>query len=107
MEAAEAEDEAVAVMVAEADEAMAEEHPEADGDRARTLDLEAMCSRILEKSQAAHGAGGAMRLAIEVPDPFLDCVDTDDHGTLLHRASCVELHVRELREVFLGAHGSQ
>eukprot|EP00873_Tetraselmis_striata_P045393 jgi/Tetstr1/465657/TSEL_010303.t1 len=68
-------------------------------------DLEAMFSRILEKSQAAHGATGAMRLAVEVPDPFLDCVDTDDHGTLLHGASCVELPVRELREVFFGAPG--
>eukprot|EP00873_Tetraselmis_striata_P008622 jgi/Tetstr1/428886/TSEL_018865.t1 len=44
-------------------------------------DLEAMFSRILEKSQAAHGGTGAMRLAVEVPDRFLDCVDTDDHGT--------------------------
>eukprot|EP00873_Tetraselmis_striata_P018566 jgi/Tetstr1/438830/TSEL_027339.t1 len=68
-------------------------------------DMEAMFSRILEKSQAAHGATGAMRLAVEVPDPFLDCVDTDDHGTLLHGASCVELPVRELREVFFGAPG--
>eukprot|EP00873_Tetraselmis_striata_P019102 jgi/Tetstr1/439366/TSEL_027801.t1 len=56
-------------------------------------DMEAMFSRILEKSQAAHGALGAMRLAVEVPDPFLDCVDTDDHGILLHAASCVELPV--------------
>eukprot|EP00873_Tetraselmis_striata_P000384 jgi/Tetstr1/420648/TSEL_011736.t1 len=68
-------------------------------------DLEAMFSRILEKSRAAHGATGAKRLAVEVPDPFLDCVDTDDHGTLLHGASCVELPVRELREVFFGAPG--
>eukprot|EP00873_Tetraselmis_striata_P002647 jgi/Tetstr1/422911/TSEL_013692.t1 len=68
-------------------------------------DLEAMFSRILQKSQAAHGATGAIRLAVEVPDPFLDCVDTEDHGTLLHGASCVELPVRELREVFFGAPG--
>eukprot|EP00873_Tetraselmis_striata_P017409 jgi/Tetstr1/437673/TSEL_026340.t1 len=89
VEAAEAQAE-VAVVVMAADAAM-EAHPEADEDRAGTLDLEAMFSRILEKSQAAHGAMGAMRLAVEVPDPFLDCVDTDDHGTLLHGASCVEL----------------
>eukprot|EP00873_Tetraselmis_striata_P033373 jgi/Tetstr1/453637/TSEL_040593.t1 len=86
----------VAVVVMAVDAAM-EAHPEADEDRARTLDLEAMFSRILEKSQAAHGATGAMRLAVEVPDPFLDCVDTDDHGTLLHGASCVELPVRSAR----------
>eukprot|EP00873_Tetraselmis_striata_P010184 jgi/Tetstr1/430448/TSEL_020258.t1 len=61
-------------------------------------DLKAISSRILEKSQAAHDATGAMRLAAEVPDPFLDCVDTGNHGTLLHGASCVELPVRELRE---------
>eukprot|EP00873_Tetraselmis_striata_P021671 jgi/Tetstr1/441935/TSEL_030142.t1 len=60
-------------------------------------DLEAMFSRILEKSQAAHGCTGAMRLAVEVPDPFLDCVDTDDHGTLLHGVSCVELPLRSAR----------
>eukprot|EP00873_Tetraselmis_striata_P010370 jgi/Tetstr1/430634/TSEL_020427.t1 len=60
-------------------------------------DLEAMFSRILEKSQAAHGATGAMRLAVEVPDPFLDCVDTNDHGPLLHGASCVELPVQSAR----------
>eukprot|EP00873_Tetraselmis_striata_P001651 jgi/Tetstr1/421915/TSEL_012815.t1 len=103
VEAAEAQAE-VAVVVMAVDAAM-EAHPEADEDRAGTLDLEAMFSRILEKSQAAHGATGAMRLAVEVPDPFLDCVDTDDHGTLLHGASCVELPVRELREVFFGAPG--
>eukprot|EP00873_Tetraselmis_striata_P041597 jgi/Tetstr1/461861/TSEL_006940.t1 len=103
VEAAEAQAE-VAVVVMAVDAAM-EAHPEADEDRAGTLDLEAMFSRILEKSQAAHGATGAMRLAVEVPDPFLDCVDTDDHGTLLHGASCVELPVRDLREVFFGAPG--
>eukprot|EP00873_Tetraselmis_striata_P006997 jgi/Tetstr1/427261/TSEL_017446.t1 len=89
VEAAEAQAE-VAVVFMAVDAAM-EAHPEADEDRAGTLDLEAMFSRILEKSQAAHGATGAMRLAVEVPDPFMDCVDTDDHGTLLHGASCVEL----------------
>eukprot|EP00873_Tetraselmis_striata_P020953 jgi/Tetstr1/441217/TSEL_029473.t1 len=89
VEAAEAQA-AVSVEVMAVDAAM-EAHPEADEDRAGTLDLEAKFSRILEKSQAAHGATGAMRLAVEVPDPFLDCVDTDDHGTLLHGASCVEL----------------
>eukprot|EP00873_Tetraselmis_striata_P029694 jgi/Tetstr1/449958/TSEL_037012.t1 len=47
-------------------DAAMEAHPEADEDRAGTLDLEAMFSRILEKSQAAHGATGAMRLAVEV-----------------------------------------
>eukprot|EP00873_Tetraselmis_striata_P022662 jgi/Tetstr1/442926/TSEL_030988.t1 len=87
---------AVSVEVMAVD-AATEAHPEADEDRAGTLDLEAMFSRILEKSQAAHGATGAMRLAVEVPDPFLDCVDTDDHGTLLHGASCVELPVRSAR----------
>eukprot|EP00873_Tetraselmis_striata_P038744 jgi/Tetstr1/459008/TSEL_004476.t1 len=81
---------AVSVEVMAVDAAM-EAHLEVDEDRAGTLDLEAMFSRILEKSQAAHGATGAMRLAVEVPDPFLDGVDTDDHGTLLHGASCVEL----------------
>eukprot|EP00873_Tetraselmis_striata_P012634 jgi/Tetstr1/432898/TSEL_002340.t1 len=80
----------VSVEVMAVDAAM-EAHLEADEDRGGTLDLEAMFSRILEKSQAAHGATGATRLAVEVPDPFLDCVDTDDHGTLLHGASCVEL----------------
>eukprot|EP00873_Tetraselmis_striata_P007472 jgi/Tetstr1/427736/TSEL_017860.t1 len=64
VEAAEAEDEAVAKVVVEADEAM-EVHLEADGDHDGTLDLEAMFSRILKKSQAAHGATGAMRLALE------------------------------------------
>eukprot|EP00873_Tetraselmis_striata_P043450 jgi/Tetstr1/463714/TSEL_008573.t1 len=103
VEAAEAQA-AVSVEVMAVDAAM-EAHTEADEDRAGTLDLEAMFSRILEKSQAAHGATGAMRLAVEVPDPFLDGVDTDDHGTLLHGASCVELPVRELREVFFGAPG--
>eukprot|EP00873_Tetraselmis_striata_P044395 jgi/Tetstr1/464659/TSEL_009413.t1 len=103
VEAAEARAE-VAVVVMAVDAAM-EARPEADEDRAGTLDLEAMFSRILEKSRAAHGATGAMRLAVEGPDPFLDCVDTDDHGTLLHGASCVELPVRELREVFFGAPG--
>eukprot|EP00873_Tetraselmis_striata_P007829 jgi/Tetstr1/428093/TSEL_018148.t1 len=48
-----------------------------------------------------------MRLAVEVPDPFLDGVDTNDDGTLLHGASCVELPMRELREVFFGAHGNE
>eukprot|EP00873_Tetraselmis_striata_P043435 jgi/Tetstr1/463699/TSEL_008558.t1 len=95
VEAAEAQAE-VAVVVMAVDAAM-EAHPEADEDRAGTLDLEAMFSRILEKSQAAHGATSAMRLAVEMPDPFLDCVDTDDHGTLLHGASCVELPVRSAR----------
>eukprot|EP00873_Tetraselmis_striata_P022277 jgi/Tetstr1/442541/TSEL_030639.t1 len=95
VEAAEAQaDVSVAVMAVDA--AM-EAHPEADEDRAGTLDLEAMFSRILEKSQAAHSATGAMRLAVEVPDPFLDCVDTDDYGTLLHGASCVELPMRSAR----------
>eukprot|EP00873_Tetraselmis_striata_P043385 jgi/Tetstr1/463649/TSEL_008510.t1 len=100
VEAAEAQAE-VSVVVMAVDAAM-EAHPEADEDRARTLatsstmaDLEAMFARILEKSQAAHGAAGAMRLAVEVPDPFLDCVNTDDHGTLLHGASCVELPMLE------------
>eukprot|EP00873_Tetraselmis_striata_P016442 jgi/Tetstr1/436706/TSEL_025489.t1 len=64
VEAAEAQAE-VAVVVMAVDAAM-EAHPEADEDRAGTLDLEAMFSRILEKSQAAHGATGAMRLAVEV-----------------------------------------
>eukprot|EP00873_Tetraselmis_striata_P035584 jgi/Tetstr1/455848/TSEL_042638.t1 len=95
VEAAEAQAE-VAVVVMAVDAAM-EAHPEADEDRAGTLNLEAMFSRILEKSQAAHGATGAMRLAVEVPDPFLDCVDTDDHGTLLHGASCVKMPVRSTR----------
>eukprot|EP00873_Tetraselmis_striata_P008291 jgi/Tetstr1/428555/TSEL_018549.t1 len=95
VEAAEAQAE-VAVVVMAVDAAM-EAHPEADEDRAGTLDLEAMFSRVLEKSLAAHGAMGAMRLAVEVPDPFLDCVDTDDHGTLLHGASCLELPVRSAR----------
>eukprot|EP00873_Tetraselmis_striata_P036953 jgi/Tetstr1/457217/TSEL_043865.t1 len=85
---------AVSVEVMAVDAAM-KAHLEADEDRVGTLDLEAMFSRILEKSQAAHGATGAMRLAVEVPDPFLDCVDTDDHGTLLHGASRVELPVPE------------
>eukprot|EP00873_Tetraselmis_striata_P037388 jgi/Tetstr1/457652/TSEL_004233.t1 len=60
-------------------------------------DLEAMFYRILEKSQAAHVATGAMHLAVEVPDPFLDCADTDDHGTLLQGASCVERPMRPTR----------
>eukprot|EP00873_Tetraselmis_striata_P001642 jgi/Tetstr1/421906/TSEL_012806.t1 len=64
VEAAEAQAE-VAVVVMAVDAAM-EAHPEADEDRAGTLDLEAMFSRILEKSQAAHGTTGAMRLAVEV-----------------------------------------
>eukprot|EP00873_Tetraselmis_striata_P035652 jgi/Tetstr1/455916/TSEL_042697.t1 len=64
VEAAEAQAE-VAVVVMAVDAAM-EAHPEADEDRAGTLDMEAMFSRILEKSQAAHGATGAMRLAVEL-----------------------------------------
>eukprot|EP00873_Tetraselmis_striata_P035941 jgi/Tetstr1/456205/TSEL_042973.t1 len=85
----------VSVVVMAVDAAM-QAHPEADEDRAGMQDLEAMFSRILETSQAAHGATGDMRLAVEVPDPFLDCVDTDDDGTLLHGASCVELPVHRV-----------
>eukprot|EP00873_Tetraselmis_striata_P026594 jgi/Tetstr1/446858/TSEL_034336.t1 len=117
----EAEDEAVTVVVVEADEAM-EADPEADGDRAGTMgatalttslsetsstmaDLEAMFSRILEKPQAAHGATGGMPLVVELADPFLSCVDNVDHGPLLNGVSCVDIAARELRDVFFGAPG--